>query len=509
MPPSTTPGPTPALTTDLFRIHTIEACAWHALPAPHGPLVAWLEPFGAGAYGLATKYWTAAERNTINAPLTGLLLAINQNYLLEAYTLGAANGFEVTKHTFIGIGTPVTLIVCGAAYGISGDWDRVLAVLAVVTPCPLILATPVAVLTDALAVLGYDFGCALLERAAYDDRLLFEYWGHEAALIRIDLQPNLRWRMARARAGTGVWSGLNRFATRADRHLAQYLSVVWRFAPTWEAGVRHDLLRVTKTELGKEARRYNFNTYADARSIFRYDMHTLPSEISETIGTSTLFAAWNAAIYVAQVEDHRVAEAAQDGRGELRGAEEDRPRHAAHEARRAARACSRGSPATRRSAPTWSCGRSPTATGASTSVPTCPPAAPRRPGQRIPARPWRGGRPAVARLRPLRSLARRAADERGTRGGALGDRPAVPSAPPTPATPTAQVNAPARPLGLPGMGADLPPAPAEDPARVFDLGYAGGLVIDPGTVTALASRAYLGEPVDVTAAVKQAAATAA
>ncbi|HET7712633.1 MAG TPA: heavy metal translocating P-type ATPase [Thermoanaerobaculia bacterium] len=42
--------------------------------------------------------------------------------------------------------TPVTLVVCGAAYGISGDWDRVLAVLAVATPCPLILATPVAVL---------------------------------------------------------------------------------------------------------------------------------------------------------------------------------------------------------------------------------------------------------------------------------------------------------------------------------------------------------------------------
>ncbi len=33
-----------------------------------------------------------------------------------------------------------------------------------------------------------------------------------------------------------------------------------------------------------------------------------------SIGTSTLFAAWNAAIYVAQVEDHRVAEAAADGR---------------------------------------------------------------------------------------------------------------------------------------------------------------------------------------------------
>jgi hypothetical protein len=45
-------------------------------------------------------------------------------------------------------------------------------------------------------------------------------------------------------------------------------------------------------------------------------MHTLPSEITQesAIGTSTLFAAWNAAIYVSQVEDHRVAEAAADGR---------------------------------------------------------------------------------------------------------------------------------------------------------------------------------------------------
>jgi heavy metal translocating P-type ATPase len=42
--------------------------------------------------------------------------------------------------------TPLTLAVCGVAYGMSGDWDRVLAVLAIATPCPLILATPVAIL---------------------------------------------------------------------------------------------------------------------------------------------------------------------------------------------------------------------------------------------------------------------------------------------------------------------------------------------------------------------------
>ena len=35
-------------------------------------------------------------------------------------------------------------------------------------------------------------------------------------------------------------------------------------------------------------------------------MHTLPEEISSNIGTSTLFAAWNAAIYAAQIEDERL-----------------------------------------------------------------------------------------------------------------------------------------------------------------------------------------------------------
>jgi hypothetical protein len=77
---------------------------------------------------------------------------------------------------------------------------------------------------------------------------------------------------------------------------------------------RHDLMRAAKAELGKESRRYNFNAYADARALFRYDMHTLPSEISASIGTSTLFAAWNAAIYVAQIDDARLAEVLRDSR---------------------------------------------------------------------------------------------------------------------------------------------------------------------------------------------------
>jgi len=42
--------------------------------------------------------------------------------------------------------TPFTLAMCAAAFALSRDWDRVLAVLAIATPCPLILATPVAIL---------------------------------------------------------------------------------------------------------------------------------------------------------------------------------------------------------------------------------------------------------------------------------------------------------------------------------------------------------------------------
>lgn len=76
---------------------------------------------------------------------------------------------------------------------------------------------------------------------------------------------------------------------------------------------RHELLAELKKELGPMARDFSFNALSDKKSIFRHHMHTLPTEISESIGTSTLFAAWNAAIYVAQIEDDRLAKAISSG----------------------------------------------------------------------------------------------------------------------------------------------------------------------------------------------------
>jgi hypothetical protein len=76
---------------------------------------------------------------------------------------------------------------------------------------------------------------------------------------------------------------------------------------------RHSILRAVKQELGSAGRDLNFNAYADNRSIFQYKLETLPNEVTGPLGTSTAFAAWNAAVYVAQIEDERLTDAVKDG----------------------------------------------------------------------------------------------------------------------------------------------------------------------------------------------------
>jgi len=69
------------------------------------------------------------------------------------------------------------------------------------------------------------------------------------------------------------------------------------------ASTRADIFEAVAGLLGDEAKDYAFHAATDEEAIFRYRMRTLPKEVDSAIGTSTLYAAWNAATYVAQIED--------------------------------------------------------------------------------------------------------------------------------------------------------------------------------------------------------------
>ncbi len=71
-----------------------------------------------------------------------------------------------------------------------------------------------------------------LEAEAWGRRRgLFEYWGHEASLLPVESQPLLRWRMARARAGEGIWGGVARFGRERRAYIDEVLKEIERRGP--------------------------------------------------------------------------------------------------------------------------------------------------------------------------------------------------------------------------------------------------------------------------------------
>ena len=75
---------------------------------------------------------------------------------------------------------------------------------------------------------------------------------------------------------------------------------------------RHDVIEALKNELGSEAG-LHCSAYSDEGALFKYELHSLPEEMSH-IGTSSLLAAWNAAVYVAQMSDQQADMAMADNR---------------------------------------------------------------------------------------------------------------------------------------------------------------------------------------------------
>lgn len=66
---------------------------------------------------------------------------------------------------------------------------------------------------------------------------------------------------------------------------------------------RYDLIRSLRGHLGDEASEFDLSIPTGGDAMLSYKMHTLPEEVGPAIGTSTLSAAWNAATYVAQIDD--------------------------------------------------------------------------------------------------------------------------------------------------------------------------------------------------------------
>ena len=76
---------------------------------------------------------------------------------------------------------------------------------------------------------------------------------------------------------------------------------------------RQVLLKELRVQLRDSQPDLRYHAASDQRAEFSYAMHMQPTELGSSIGTSTLLAAWNEVIYVAQIEDDRVHDAMSRG----------------------------------------------------------------------------------------------------------------------------------------------------------------------------------------------------
>ena len=73
------------------------------------------------------------------------------------------------------------------------------------------------------------------------------------------------------------------------------------------------LIQELRSRLAARFPEREFSIDSESHSFFRYSLHVMPNEVTENIGTSTRLAAWNAAVYVAQIDDDRITRAMSDG----------------------------------------------------------------------------------------------------------------------------------------------------------------------------------------------------
>jgi hypothetical protein len=74
-----------------------------------------------------------------------------------------------------------------------------------------------------------------------------------------------------------------------------------------------ELLRQLHTQLADANPDVQYKNHVDSHAQFHYSLQLRPGEAASSIGTSTLLAAWNAAVYVAQIDDERLGDAMSRG----------------------------------------------------------------------------------------------------------------------------------------------------------------------------------------------------
>jgi uncharacterized protein len=86
------------------------------------------------------------------------------------------------------------------------------------------------------------YDTADLDTLAYGGRKrsLFEYWGHEASLLPVGLQPLFRWRMGRAERGEGIYGGLARFGRERRELIDEVLREIADRGALAAAELSHD-----------------------------------------------------------------------------------------------------------------------------------------------------------------------------------------------------------------------------------------------------------------------------
>ena len=89
-------------------------------------------------------------------------------------------------------------------------------------------------------------------------RALFEYWGHEASLLPVGLQPLFRWRMARAREH--AWGRMRRIATQQPELVRDVLALVADKGP----------ISASEIDLGERRSRKGWWEWSDAKTAIEW-----------------------------------------------------------------------------------------------------------------------------------------------------------------------------------------------------------------------------------------------